>query len=227
MHEEKKVEETKPIDVEHTVVEENSKEPKEKAVTLKIDTKTAIVVAALIILAALGFYYRGSFIAATVNGTPISRFAVMQQAEKQDGKAILENLIVKQLIRSEAMKKKVRVTPADISAEITKLEAQLKGQNTTLDQALLAQGMSRATLEEQILLQKQVEKLVSSSSTAVTDAEVTAYIAANKITIPAGQEATTQEQIKKQMEQDKFSRAAQKYVEDLKTRASIKYLINY
>jgi foldase protein PrsA len=191
----------------------------------KMSTKMAIVVAVLIILGALCYYYRGFFIVATVDGSPISRFAVMHEAEKQDGKSILENLITKQIIKSEAMKEKVRVTPADISAEITKIEGQLKAQNTTLDEALKQQGMTRAILEEQILIQKQVEKMVK--VVAVTDAEVADYIKANKITIPEGKEVTYRAEIKKQLEQDKFSKAAQAFIEELKAKASIKYLVTY
>lgn len=191
----------------------------------KMSTKVAIVVAVLIILGALCYYYRGVFIAATVDGSPISRFAVMSTAERQNGKAVLDNLITKQIIQSEAMKEKIKVTPADISAEITKIEGSLKAQNTTLDEALKQQGMTRTTLEEQILIQKQVEKMVK--VVAVTDAEVADYIKANKITIPAGQDVTYRAEIKKQLEQDKFSKAAQAFVGDLKAKASIKYLVNY
>jgi hypothetical protein len=191
----------------------------------KMTTKMAVVVAVIIILGALCFYYRGLFIAATVDGSPISRFSVMREAEKQDGKAVLENLITKQIIKSEAMRQKIKVTPAEILAEITKIEEQLNAQNTTLDEALAGQGMTRATLEGQILIQKQVEKMVPVS--VVTDAEVADYITANKITIPAGQEVAYRAEIKKQLEQDKFSKAAQAFVDSLKAKASIKYLTNY
>jgi foldase protein PrsA len=226
MHEEKKVD----VTAEEIHHEEKKKwcekcEEGKMCSRCKMSTKWAIVIAVLIILGALCYYYRGFFIAATIDGSPISRFEVMRTAERQNGKAVLENLITKKIIQSEAMKEKVRVTPADILAEVTKIEGQLKAQNTTLDQALAQQGMTRAVLEEQILIQKQVEKMVK--VVPVTDAEVADYIKANKITIPTGQEVTYRAEIKKQLEQDKFSRDAQAFIESLKTKASIKYLVNY
>jgi hypothetical protein len=190
-----------------------------------ISTKKSILIAVLIIIAALAFYFRGFFVAATVNGSPIGRFGVMREAEKQSGKSILDGIIIKKLIKSEAAKQKIVITKEDIAAEIAKLEEQLKSQNLTLDQALAKQGVTKASLEEQIVLQKQVEKMVP--KIAITDAEIAEYIKTNKITIPQGEETNFRTQIKTSMEQAAFNESAQKFVEDLKAKASIKYMVTY
>jgi foldase protein PrsA len=230
MKEENKVEEKKQEEVVASSAapeETKAASSSEKKGYLKVSVKTAIVVAVLIVVIALGYYYRSFFVAATVNGTPISRFDVMREAEKQTGKTILDNIILKKVIKDEAMKRKIVVTKAEVAAEITKLEEQLKSQNMTLDQALAQQGMTRSTLEEQISLQKLVEKMVP-KATPVTDEEVTEAMNANgEVTIPKEQEDAYRAQVKAKLEKDKFSQAAQKMVDELKNNATIHYLVNY
>ena len=66
-----------------------------------ISTKTAIIIAVIIILAALVYYYKGLFIAATINGSPITRLAVIKELEKASGKQALDSLITKKLINNK------------------------------------------------------------------------------------------------------------------------------
>jgi preprotein translocase subunit SecF len=85
MEPEKKVEEKHDEKIIEAVKEEETVKKMHGGMCNK-NTKMAIIVAALLIIVALGFYFRGSFIAATVNGSPISRFDVIREAEKQSGK---------------------------------------------------------------------------------------------------------------------------------------------
>ena len=102
-----------------------------------------------IILTAL-YFFRGLLIAATVNGQPISRFSVISALEKQSGKQTLESIIVKTLILQEAKKQNIAISKSDLDQEIKKIEAEVSSQGQNLDQLLLAQGMSRKDLTEQI-----------------------------------------------------------------------------
>src|SRR5258706_5499792 len=68
-----------------------------------------ILIIFLLALGALLFYGRGIFVAAVVNGQPISRLAVVKDAEKQSGKTSLETIIRNTLIEQEARKAKVTV----------------------------------------------------------------------------------------------------------------------
>ena len=97
-----------------------------------INTKTAIIVAVIIILAALAYYYKSLFIAVTVNGSPITRLAVIEELEKVSGKQVLDSLITKKLINGEAIKKGVSVTSEEVDAEIKNIENQIKAQGQTL-----------------------------------------------------------------------------------------------
>jgi hypothetical protein len=237
MDKEKKIEEKKPEAAETPVVEaapvEEKKEEKKcegkccrKYFSVKMSVRVAVIIAAIIIAGALAFYCRGFFIAATVDGSPISRLSVINEAEKQSGKTILDNLILKKIVENEVARKHIVVTNAEVAAEIAKIEETVKAQGGTLDQALQSQGITRAELTEQITLQKKVEKLLPSAPT-VSDAEIQEYIVNNKITIPAGKEAEYTAEVKAQMEKQKLNDAITALLTTLKEKASIQYFVNY
>ena len=48
-----------------------------------------------------GFVLRGAFIAAAVNGRPISRFKVIRELEKRQGMTTLDGLITEELIKQQ------------------------------------------------------------------------------------------------------------------------------
>ena len=81
----------------------------------------AIGIAVILIVVAL-FFAKGIFVAATVNGSPISRLSVIQELEKQGGKQTLEAIIDKKLIETELSKQKVTATKDEVDAEIDKIK---------------------------------------------------------------------------------------------------------
>ena len=193
---------------------------------IKIGIKAIVIVAVIIALAGLAYVYKGLFIAATVDGRPISRFAIIQKLEKASGKNLLDSLITEKLIQNEANAKKITVSNDEINAEIKKIEDQITTQGSTLDAALKAQGMSQDDLRKNIILQLEVEKLVAGKMN-VTDDEVAQYIKNNAITIPAGQEAAMTAQIKEQLRSQKLSTEANVLITALKAQAKISYFVNY
>jgi len=193
---------------------------------MKKGVKMAIIVAVILVVGSLAYYCRGFFVAATVDGYPIGRLAVMQEAEKQVGKATLDNLILKRIVLNETARKGIRVSDEEVNAEMAKIEEMVKAQGGTLEQALSAQGITRADLIDQVVLQKKVEKLLPSKP-VVTDEEVKAYISANKISIPKGKDAEYLAQTKTQMEQQKLQQAIQNLVTSLKENAKVNYIVTY
>jgi parvulin-like peptidyl-prolyl isomerase len=193
---------------------------------LKISLKTAIIVGCVIVVAALLFAFKGLFVAAMVNGSPISRFAVIHELESTSGKSTLDNLIVEKLIKDEARKQNIMVSNDEINAEISNVEKQITSQGGTLAQALASQNMSMDTLRNQILVEKELEGLLA-DKIQVTDADVATYINNNKITIPAGQDAAYKDQIAAQLKQQKLSGIANDYITSLKSKANISYFISY
>ncbi len=201
-------------------VETEAKKP--RVVSIRI----AIIIAVVIVVCALAYVYKGLFIAAMVDGSPISRFTIIKELEKASGKAVLDSLITQKLIENEAAKKGISISDEEINAEIKNIEAQVSGQGNTLDKALAAQGMNRDDLKKRIVIQKTVEKLLADKG-SVTDGEVEQYIKNNEVTIPEGKEAEYKNQIKEQLRGEKLNQEAGTLVETLKSAAKINYFKNY
>jgi parvulin-like peptidyl-prolyl isomerase len=212
--------------MEYTPAPEN----KENYVSLKFKKPKplyiAIGVAVLLILIAL-FFAKGLFVAATVNGSPISRFAVISELEKQGGKQALEALVDKKIIGSELNKKGVNIPKEEVDAEIEKIKAQVTAQGGTLEMALAQQGLTEESLREQITIQKKLEKLLAGKIT-VTDLEIDAYIKDSKAALPKDMKMEDfKKQVGEQLKQQKFQTEAQQWVSDLTASAKIKYYVNY
>src|SRR3989344_2440033 len=194
--------------------------------TIQISRKTAISIAIIIIIGVLAYVYKGIFIAATVDGSPIMRLAVIQKLEKTSGKNLLDSLINEKLIQNEARTKNIIVSDGEINSQIKTIESQIATQGGTLDAALAEAGMSMDDLKKQIMAQKEIEKLLADKIN-VTDEEVAQYIKDNKVSIPQGQEATMADQIKSEMRNQKISTEAQTLITNLKSKAKIQRFVNY
>src|SRR3989344_1489754 len=205
---------------------ELSKVQKLQKLIRKVKPKTAIVVTVVVLVLVSAYVYKGLFIVATVNGSPISRFAVIDKLEKASGKQVLESLITEKLIRNELDKQKVIVTGDEISADLKKIEGQVVAQGGTLAQALMLHGMTQKNLEDQISLNLRVEKLLA-DKIKVEDSEVIQYIKDNKVVIPKGQEAQYNDQVRNELKSDKLYQASQEWVSSIRSGASINFFVNY
>ncbi len=127
---------------------------------IRISPRTAIIILIIIVVGVLGYIYKGLFVAATVNGSPISRLAVVQRLERVNGSSTLDNLIAEKLIRDEAKAKGISVSNDEVNTEVKKAQDQIASQGGTLDEALKAQSMTMNDLKNQIVLQKDLEKML-------------------------------------------------------------------
>lgn len=192
----------------------------------KLNKNQIILLVAVVFLAIL-FYFKSLFIAATVNGTPISRLAVIQRLEKATGKQTLDSLITKELLLQEAAKRKITISEQEIDKEIAKIQTNIKKQGGTLEQALAAQGMSQADLREQVKLQKILEKMFA-DQLKVTEKEIDQFIETNKNNIPQSADPSTiRESVRQQLQQNKLGPKVQELIANLKKAAKIDYFVNY
>jgi len=199
----------------------------QKVPSVRFRKSYAIIILAVILIGALLYAGRGLFIAATVNGEPISRLAIVSELERQSGKQALDSMVTKTLILQEAKKRNVSVTEREIDDEIKSIESNLKQQGQNLEQVLALQGLTRASLRDQIRIQKIVEKLLG-KGISVTDKEVADYIASNSATLP--QETNQQDlqnSIKQQLQQQKLSERFQTWIAELRQKAKINYIVTY
>lgn len=173
------------------------------------------------------YLLRGIFIAATVNGQPISRIAVIRELERQGGKQALNSIVTKNLILQEAKKQNVTVNQEEIDKELKRIEDNIKRQGQTLDQALMLQGMTRESLQGQIRLQKMIEKIVG-KDIKVTEKAIDEYIAKNQESIPQEQDPkVVRKQVKEQLRQQKLNEKVNTWITSLRKNAKISSFVPY
>lgn len=217
---------TAPITQINPPENQEKKDKKLIKVTFKIGLKAMIITVIIIALVLLAYFYKGLLIVAIVDGSPISRLAVIQKLEKDSGKTLLDSLIAEKLIQNEANAKKIVITDDQINEQIKKVEAQLTAQGSTLAAALASQRITMDEFKRRIIIQKEVEAILADKIN-VTEQEVAQYIRDNKITVPKGQEAATNEQVRTELKNQKLNKEAEALVTDLKAKANIQYFVNY
>jgi parvulin-like peptidyl-prolyl isomerase len=211
---------TAPVTTSETQPKETSPQ------TVRVRKSYVALIVVIVLLGALIYYFRGIFVAAVVNGQPISRLEVVQQAEKQSGKQTLDTLVRDALIEQEAKKENVTVNDKEVNTEITTLQGNLKKQGQTLDQVLATQGMSQDDLKRLIRLDKLVQKMVG-KNIKISDKEVSDYINKNKDSLPNADEATLKKQVKSQLTQQKTNEAVQAWLANIQQKANITYFVQY
>lgn len=215
-----------------TPVIESVQEGKSPSVTVKFPRKFFLYATLLLVTGALIYFGGRLLVAATVNGQPVSRIEVVRELEKQGGKKTLDVFILKTLINQEAKKNKVTVSQKDIDAEMAKIEKNVSSQGATLDSLLAQQGMTKATLVEEIRLQLLVTKLAG-DDVSVTEKEIDDYLTAQQEQMalssvqPVEGEAPSREAVKEQIKQQKLQEKIQNFITGLKEKANINYFVNY
>jgi parvulin-like peptidyl-prolyl isomerase len=181
----------------------------------------------VVILIVAAFLFKGLFIAALVNGEPITRITVISELEKQSGKQALTSLVNQALILQEAKKKKITVSQSELDTSLKQIEDSLKAQGQDLNTALAAQGMTMQDLMTQLKLRGLVEKLLA-DKIGVTDAEISDYITKNKDTLPTNMtETELRKNVEAQLKQQKLGSASQTWLDQLNKNAKINYFVNY
>lgn len=186
----------------------------------KIDFKWVAV--ALILIAGIWAFDKYAFVA-KVNGKYISRVGYIKNMEKQVGKQILDKMVTESLIEQEAAKKGVKVDKKEIDDEIAKIEEKIKTQGQTLEAALTAEGMTKEDLENQLRIQKMVDKL-SDSKKEITEKEIAEFLDKNKDQLPKGMaKDELNKAAKEQLEQQAKTEAANTWFAKIKEEAKIIY----
>lgn len=184
-------------------------------------------IVAIVIAFVSGYYIKNFFIAATVNGSIISRIEVIKELEKRGGSSVLETLVTEKLLKQYAKKQNITVSKEDINLEISNIEENLKGQATDLNTELAAQKMTLDDLKNQILIRKLVEKIFA-DKIAVTDEEITSYMTDNGIALPEGSDETNiREIVRQQIVTEKMGQELQPLLDTLKKEAKINTFVKY
>ena len=181
----------------------------------------------VVVVLVLIYYFKGVFVAALVNGKPITRIEVVRELEKNSGQEVLESLISKTLILQEAGRRNIMVQEKEIDTEMKKIEKAVSGQGQSFDEALKAQNITRQDLRERLKVELLVEKLVK-DRVKVTEAQIDDFLRTNEETLPENlSEEELRQGAKQQLESQELNQAAQKLLADLKQKAKIKYFVLY
>lgn len=187
-------------------------------------TKKNMILLAILLIAILGWKFKGQFIAATVNGQPISRMELNSQLEKKFGSQVLDNLVNERLIMGAARQKGVFVTADEIDKKVKEIETRLVGK-ITLDDALKAQGLTKEDFKRQIEIQVSIDKLFEKEST-VSSTEIDDYISKNSQTFKSATDpAQMKSQVNDILKQQKVSEVFDIWFADIKKNAKVnKYI---
>jgi foldase protein PrsA len=205
---------------------ENEEVVAKKGGDVRISKKVILIIGIIILVAMLGYQFRGIFVAATVNGSPITRIEVIRALEKSGGKQALEGLVTQKVLADEIKRQGIIITDTEMATEMKRISDQVAAQGGTLDAALAAQGMTLADLTKQVTTQLQVEKMIA-EKIKVTDAEVSAYITTNKLNIPADKVELARTQIMDQLKHEKVTKEGQAFVDGLRTAAHVSVFTHY
>ena len=205
----------------------NEAENKIGGMSVKVHKSTLIIAAVILVVGAFLYFGREFIVAAVVNGQPISRIALIQEAEKQSGKQALSGLVRNALVEQEASKQKVTITEKQIDDQIKTVEANLTKQGQNIDQVLAMEGMTKADLRKVIRLDLLVTKMVE-KDVNVSDKEVTDYIEKNRDIMPKDQsESQLKKTVAERLKQQKLSQKAQEWLANLEKNAKIVKFVNY
>jgi len=194
---------------------------------ISLKNKTFKAVAIILFIGILLVLTKSLFVAAIVNGIPISRVKVVKELERQGGTNVLNTLIDRALIFQEARRVGVKVSDAAINTQIASIEETLKGQNLTLEEALAARGQKKEDLIDQIRIQKTVEAILAQKIN-VSEEDIFKYFEENKQLLDEGAKLEdVKEDIRGQLFQQKLNEEYGKWIEGLKAKAKIYYLVRY
>ncbi len=189
----------------------------------KLMNTPTIIALVVIILLGLTYIFRDAYLAAMVNGQPITRIRIQKEAEKMQGEQILEQAVLEALIVQKAREEGVQVSDEAVNEQINQIKENVAGQGQDFDQLLAMQGMTLAELEQQIKIQKLAEELVG-TEVEVTQEDIDQYLQQNEQFLPEdATEEELQQQARQQLEQQKMSQKYQNWIEDLKENAQVKY----
>ncbi len=189
--------------------------------------RSLILAIVVIVLALVVFFGKSLVVAATVNGQPISRLAIIKDLETQSGKATLDSVITRTLVYQEASKKNISVTEKDIDNEVSKIQKQFQAQGQNLDALLATQGLTKERFRDEVKVQLLVTKILGDQA-KVTDKEFNDFLEKNKdlVANEKDQEAA-KKSLRQQMEQQKLAQKYQEWIANVKKNAKINYFVNY
>lgn len=167
----------------------------------------------------LAMFKKSWFVAATVNGSPITNLEVQQKLNQQFRTQTLNQMVNEKIIFDEARKSGAIPTDTEINQKITELEGNVGGKDA-LDSLLSQQGQTRVSLKDQIKIQLAITKLYTKEATVSAD-EVAKFIVGNKDQLKATDSASQEKEAIDAIKQQKLSQIFSQKFQELRGKAKI------
>lgn len=168
----------------------------------------------------LAFYKKEWFVAATVNGAPITNLELLTKLNQQFRSQTLNQMINEKIILDEARKSNILVTDSEVNQKIQELELQVGGAQV-FDSLLSQQGQTRNSVRQQIRLQLMIEKLYQNEAT-VSAYEVDNFIKTNPQALQATDSAAQRQEAEDTLKQQKLNQIFSQKFQELKQKADVK-----
>lgn len=192
---------------------------KQSLSSIKKSKKIYLIILVLGILL-LAIYKKSLFVAAMVNGTPITNLELQMKLNDQFRTSTLNQMINERIILSEASKNNALPTQQEVNKRISELEASVGGKDA-LNSLLSQQGQTISSLREQVMVQLAITKLYEKYATSSAE-EVNKFIEENKAQLQSTDSASQEKEAENTIKQQKLSQIFSQKFQELKQKASIK-----
>lgn len=182
-------------------------------------SKKFYVVLIIVGLILLANFKKGWFVAAMVNGSPITNFELQMKLNQQFHTQTLNQLINEKIILDEARKNNAVVQDTEINNKIQEIETSVGG-TKAMDDILSSQGQDRNSIKNQIRLQLSIEKLYSNEAT-VSAQEVDKFLETNSAQLRASDSASQIKEAADLLKQQKLSQIFNEKFQSLRQSAKI------
>lgn len=185
-----------------------------------LNSKNLTIGLVVIALIALAYWKKDWFVAATVNGAPVTTIELQKRISDNYKAKELQELIDEKVILQETAKNNMTPTDSEIEAKYAEFEQQYGGPEEFAN-LLEMQGETKAGLTRRIRLNIALDKLYSSEATS-SEQEVDEYIKVNKSLLKATTSADQRVEAEAAIKEQKLIQIIQQKFQELRDRAVIK-----
>lgn len=186
----------------------------------KFRSKKYFYIAAIVLgILLLAVYKKSWFVAALVNGMPITNLELQTQLNKQFRSQTINQLVNEKLILTEASKNGAIPTDPEIDQKISELEKSVGGKEV-FDNLLSQQGQTRTSIRDQIRIQLAISKLYENQAT-VSAEEVAKFLEENRQSLQATESAAQEKEAFDALKQQKLSQIFNQKFTELRQNAKI------
>lgn len=173
----------------------------------------------VLLLAALFFFKRSLFVAATVNGSPISSLDLQIRLNRDYHKQALDQLLNEKLIETEARNNKVIVSGDEINKKLDEYETKYGGSDS-FNKLLEQQGTTREALKGLLKTQLSLEKMYG-GEVSVSAKEIDDYIKVNKSVLKATEAGAQKTEVEGNIREQKMFQIFTGKFQELKDKAKV------